>query len=175
MSDGQNTDQFTLRDPYRSGPSPVWKDPATGAYSYFDETRGEYFRLSDGAWHAEPDGGGDARNLTWPELFDEMSVAHYAYHLKARATGGNWRAYYDEIYGHVAASDKNDRASAICAAARDAGVIVFAVGMDTYGQGDATLADCASSPAHFFDVEAEDIGQAFSAIARQINQLRLTQ
>ena len=37
------------------------------------------------------------------------------------------------------------------------------------------MRDCASSPSHFFRVEGVEIEDAFEAIARQINQLRLTQ
>ena len=54
-------------------------------------------------------------------------------------------------------------------------IIVFTVGMETYGQGDATLADCASVPGNFFDVKATEIDGAFAAIGRKITQLRLTQ
>jgi hypothetical protein len=37
------------------------------------------------------------------------------------------------------------------------------------------MRDCASTPSHFFRVEGIEIAAAFEAIARQINQLRLTQ
>jgi hypothetical protein len=37
------------------------------------------------------------------------------------------------------------------------------------------MQDCASSPSHFFRVEGVELSEAFRAIARQINQLRLTQ
>jgi hypothetical protein len=37
------------------------------------------------------------------------------------------------------------------------------------------MANCASSPAHYFNVQDLEIADAFNAIARQINQLRLTQ
>ena len=37
------------------------------------------------------------------------------------------------------------------------------------------MSNCASSPSHYFQVEGVEIKDAFEAIARQINQLRLTQ
>ena len=183
MSDGENTTEFRLRDAYRSGTSPVWRDPATGVVSYFDEDSGQYFVFNGanlfawpgGNWQSEPAGGADAVNYTWPELWDRMSVAHYARLVKAEAIGGSWNAYYNEIYTSIGPATKNPRTSAICQAARDAGIVIYTIGMDTYGQGDATLEDCAGTTVNFFDVEATDIGVAFSAIARQINQLRLTQ
>ena len=54
------------------------------------------------------------------------------------------------------------------------GVMVFTIGMDTYGQGDATLSDCASGPSNFYDVSSDNLALAFASIARSINQLRLT-
>jgi hypothetical protein len=104
-----------------------------------------------------------------------MSVAAYSRDIKAKAIGGSWSSYYNDMYTWVSASTKNSRTSAICAAAREAGIVVYTIGMDTYGQGDDTLEDCAGTPVNFFDVEAIEIDEAFSSIAQQINQLRLTQ
>ncbi|MEM9247783.1 MAG: vWA domain-containing protein [Pseudomonadota bacterium] len=177
MSDGQNTDEFRLRDAYRSGKSPVFEDPTTGEQSYFDEDRSNnpYYSLTDSTWRSSPDGGSDAVQVDWVDLLNDMSVARYALDIKSEAMGGGWRSYYDEMYTRVPAWQKNNRTSAICAAARNAGIIVYTIGMDTYGQGDATLADCAGTTVNFFDVSAVQIDEAFSAIAQQINQLRLTQ
>jgi Flp pilus assembly protein TadG len=176
MSDGQNTSEFRLRDEYRSGDSPVFRDPDTGDLSYRYRYYGTtyFYSLDDRRWRHEPDGGDDAVRLTWPELLDSMSVRNYAYYVKAQALGGNWTNYYYEMYEAVPAWRKNQRTSEICKAARDAGIVVYTIGMDTYGQGDDTLEDCAGSSTHFYDIDAIEIGQAFSSIAQQINQLRLT-
>lgn len=176
MSDGQNTDQFRLTPGYRGGLSPLWMDPATGNVSYAFGSPESYLRMDDrNRVRSTPSGGAAAVQLTWPEATNAMSLAHFARYARAQAEGGDWNAYYNEMYTWTPANTKNTRTSRICRAARDAGVTVFTVGMDTYGQGDATLLDCASSPALFFDVAAEDVGAAFRSIARQINQLRLTQ
>jgi hypothetical protein len=37
------------------------------------------------------------------------------------------------------------------------------------------MANCASSPAHFFRVEGAELEKTFYSIGRAINQLRLTQ
>ncbi|NBB84206.1 MAG: hypothetical protein GVY28_12480 [Alphaproteobacteria bacterium] len=182
MSDGQNTQQYQLRDAYASGASPVFVDPGSGIVSYFDEDRGEYYVFDGtdlaaapgGSWQAEPAGGAAAARLDWPEVWNAMSVRHFARHVKAAAIGGTWSDHYNAVFDAVAPATKNARTSRICAAARAAGVIVYSVGMDTYGQGDATLEDCAGDSLRFYDVAAEDIGAAFASIARQINQLRLT-
>lgn len=63
----------------------------------------------------------------------------------------------------------------ICTAAKDEGIVVWGVGFEVNDHGAGVLEDCASSPSHFFRVEGVEISEAFSAIASQINQLRLTQ
>ncbi|RDC75446.1 hypothetical protein DLJ49_01490 [Rhodovulum sp. 12E13] len=175
MSDGQNTDEFRLREAYRSGDSPVYRDPETGALSYRYGTTSWYYSLNAGEWRNRPDGGDDAERVSWPDLLDRMSVAHYARFVKAAAIGGNWGNYYNEMFTFVPAWKKNQRTSDICAAARAAGIVVYTIGMDTYGQGADTLEDCAGSSTSFYDIDAIEISQAFSSIAQQINQLRLTQ
>lgn len=65
--------------------------------------------------------------------------------------------------------------SQICKAARDQGIVIWGVGLEVDDHGAGVLKDCASSPSHFFRVEGVEISEAFTAIATQINQLRLTQ
>jgi hypothetical protein len=65
--------------------------------------------------------------------------------------------------------------SNICAAARAKNIVIWSIGFEVSNHGANVMRDCASSPSHFFRVEGVEITEAFSAIARQINQLRLTQ
>ncbi|MCZ4257145.1 pilus assembly protein TadG-related protein [Sulfitobacter sp. PR48] len=65
--------------------------------------------------------------------------------------------------------------SKICGAAKDAKIVVWSIGFEVTDHGANVMRDCASSPSHFFRVEGVEIEDAFEAIARQINQLRLTQ
>lgn len=55
-------------------------------------------------------------------------------------------------------------------------IIVYTIAFETRNaqQADA-MRDCASSPSHFFATDGENISDVFASIARQINQLRLTQ
>lgn len=62
-----------------------------------------------------------------------------------------------------------------CTAAKDNGIIVWAIGFETSTHASNVMRNCASSPAHYFDVEGTEIVAAFQSIARQINQLKLTQ
>jgi hypothetical protein len=65
--------------------------------------------------------------------------------------------------------------SSVCSAAKDKNIVIWSVGFEVTDHGANVMRDCASSPSHFFRVEGVEIKEAFSAIARQINQLRLTQ
>lgn len=204
MSDGANTSQWDIDDPYREGPSPVfvftddtgrYGEEGKSYYSYYytgDDVSSRpadkpYYRFTNfngegsGAWFEHPAGHDPAfpdqtiTQLTWPQVWEAMSVKYYTKNLYNVALGKDADDEYGRIVNSISSSKKNTRTSTVCQAAKDAGVIVYTIGMDTYGQGDATLADCSSgADRYFYDVESEDLDQAFSSIARSINQLRLT-
>ncbi|MEO1678031.1 MAG: pilus assembly protein [Pseudomonadota bacterium] len=189
MSDGQNTDEYRLKDDYRDGDSPLYVDAETVVNEEGEEvltgnvrwsyryTSTSYYWYRTETWEETPDTfeDGTASRMQWPQVLDEMSVAHFARYYKSEALGGSWRDYYNEMYTWVSSSTKNSRLSNVCQAARDNEVVVYTIGMDTYGEGDAVLLDCAGTAANFYDIEALEIAEAFSSIARQISQLRLTQ
>jgi hypothetical protein len=62
----------------------------------------------------------------------------------------------------------------ICDAAKEKKIIIWSIGFEVTDHGADVMRNCASSPSHFFRVEGVEITEAFSSIARQINQLRLT-
>ncbi len=68
-----------------------------------------------------------------------------------------------------------DRFYALCNFAKDNGVTVYTISFEAPGNAQTEMRNCASSPSHYFDVQGVEISDAFSAIANQINQLRLTQ
>ncbi|MEM6374258.1 MAG: hypothetical protein AAF727_15995, partial [Pseudomonadota bacterium] len=171
MSDGANTQHWDLKPGFRTGPSPIFK--LSGIYYYFNASTGLFYRESNGQTSTSLDSA--AVNLTWPEVWDQMSVRYYAKRLAQKALGGSWQNAYYSVVQQTNSGTKNTRTSNICKAARDAGVTVYTIGVGTYGQGDATLLDCAGTEANFFDISPDELDEAFGAIARQINQLRLTQ
>ncbi|SDK31387.1 pilus assembly protein TadG-related protein [Aliiruegeria lutimaris] len=180
MSDGENTSQYDIKSPYRDGLSPLFLDGDTASLnnlSYYDADHSgdsKYYRFDISAWRQQPTGQDNARQLSWPEVWDMMSVKYYVNRVEAKVPGLIDRTTYSDVVTGPSSTTKNTRTSNICKAAKDAGVLVFTIGMDTYGQGDTTLADCASGPSYFYDVESDDLDQAFTSIARTINQLRLT-
>jgi hypothetical protein len=62
-----------------------------------------------------------------------------------------------------------------CDLAKANGVTVYTIAFEAPSDAQRQMRTCASSPSHYFNVEGLEIADAFDAIARQINQLRLTQ
>ena len=81
----------------------------------------------------------------------------------------NWR------YTKYTAAQADSMLANICTAAKDQGIVVWSVGFQVNDYSAGVMESCASSPSHFFRVEGVEITEAFEAIAKQINQLRLTQ
>jgi len=62
----------------------------------------------------------------------------------------------------------------ICTAAKQEGILIYTIGFEVNNDSASQLEACASSPSHFYRVEGLQISDAFSSIARQLKQLRLT-
>ncbi|MCC5969988.1 MAG: Tad domain-containing protein [Pararhodobacter sp.] len=125
---------------------------------------------------------GNSRQLDWPELFNRTQMYWAARQIFAPANGGtntqqnnyarNLTLSWQNI---VPMSTKDQRLQQICNAAREAGITVFSVAFEADTGGINGLRQCATTPAHFFDVEGVEISEAFRAIASHIRQLRLTE
>ncbi len=191
MSDGANTYQRDIAAGYRSGLSPLYTYNGDYSYEYKDGSKTMYYNYYskyDKRRETSPIGGSNARQMTWPEVWADMTVDKFATELKSRAlhSGSSYYGdnYYDEIIRGIGATgstswsgnEKNPNTSDICSAAKDKGILIFTIGMDTNDNtADLTLEDCASLPTYYYDVQSVDISNAFASIALQINQLRLTQ
>ena len=180
MTDGENTWQSALKDGYREGPSPFWKNPADGRISVYNASTGRYYYPHNGTWNDEPYDGsgcyyswwygwvcsgatGTPVQMTYPELWQEFNVNYFKRF--------SWLGNPVDLFDYNA---KNSRLDAICTAAKAKGIEVFTIGFETSSTSSAIMESCASSPAHNFDVNGLNIDNAFASIARQIQQLRLT-
>jgi len=102
-------------------------------------------RRPDNAW--DPDG-------------DYDSLSHVG-------TGGT-----NNLYNKGKARDNFDD---ICTYAKNNGVVVYTIAFQVGGgRNRRDMEDCASSPARYYDVQDLNIAAAFSAIAADLNQLRLS-
>jgi len=87
-----------------------------------------------------------------------------------------WRGSWDDVrYTKYTSAQADGFLENICTAAKEKGIVVWSIGFEVTNYSAGVMEDCASSPSHFFRVEGIEITEAFEAIAKQINQLRLTQ
>ncbi len=167
MTDGENTSQHMLKPAFRDGMSPIWKHPTedyTSAYNANRSGSNKYWWQRDNSWHSGPDGGATAIQLTYPQFWHNYNVDFYEeeYSFLPDAV---------DTYGY---STKNTRLDAICSAAKAQDIEIFTIGFETSSASSAIMQSCASSDAHHFDVNGLEISDAFTSIAREIHELRLT-
>lgn len=201
MTDGQNYREYDLRPQYRDNPSRIFVDErgtpddrSDDRYSVIVEdnagTHNDVFYYdrfknysTSYRYQYGPDGGyGATRRLSWHEVFDRMGVkaaARRFYYKPARdrrlPVAEYQRLYYYSYQTVVQAPKVHERLTNICNAAKAEGIVIFSVAFEAPDEGAAAMRACASSPAHFFDVDGVEITETFHAIARQINNLRLVQ
>ena len=129
---------------------------------------------------------GEEERLDWPEVWAEMSPYYYGYNLYGRRRSVTWwggsqvwnsltSSFWANMHKTISASEKDRRLRQICGVANTAGVVVYSIGMDVDSTNSLNLLkDCASSEAHYFDVQGLEIQTAFDMIAASISMLRLT-
>ena len=101
--------------------------------------------------------------------WNKNAVNSYLNRYVRSSQWGQWR------YAKYSQSQANTMLSNICSAAKNEGIVIWSVGFEVNNSSADVMRACASSPSHFFRVEGLEISDAFSAIAGQINQLRLVQ
>lgn len=198
MTDGQNTTQYDLKQHHKYGLSNIWIDergntnPSDDRFSllvqdYSGSDNDIYFwhRYENYSWsyrnRSTPDGGSNARQMTNAEVFARFGTRALARKMYVQPYYDRFVSYddyYDIYYAYESIANANtadDRLDMICDAAKTQGVVVFAIGFEAPQRGLAAMSNCASSPAHFFDVQGTDLQETFAAIANTITQLRLTQ
>ena len=198
MTDGENTSQFDLKPGVKDGMSDLWVDDRGNGNPNDDRFSLRVRDLSGTAndvyfwkryetssyssrYRNTPDGGSNARRMTYAEVYARWGTAAFAQSFYVRPYYDNfvsYNQYYDVYYAYeqtVSGSQGDQRLSDICEAARNQGIVIFAIAFEAPAGGQQALQDCASSPSHYFDVEGVEITETFHAIARQINSLRLVQ
>lgn len=187
MTDGENTRQYDLRAAYKSGPSPIYYHADDGRYSVYVAGRDQYWVSTYGPddyhgwWSPAPYRGAESQPLSWPYLWGRYTGRYIAErYLRVPAyMSGDWSAYsgvrYHADHQYAGRTEADANLRQICAAARSAGIIIFSIGFEAPAGGQAVMRECASSDAHYYDVDGIEIADAFASIARAINQLRLIQ
>ncbi|WP_050526808.1 VWA domain-containing protein [Pseudorhodobacter aquimaris] len=177
MTDGENTTEYKINDPYNSGLSNIWRNDDTGRVSVYFNRYGDndWWWPRTKKWNSYRDGGNDdARQLEWPEVWEEYSVRYVAQYFYATPLDQNATSWRNTFMNWVSSS-KNNRLQQICSAAKTAGIVVYGIGFEAPTNGRNQLRACASTESHYFDASGLEISSAFRAIANNISQLRLTQ
>lgn len=134
------------------------------------------YPLNANKWQAQPKGGSDAVQLTFPELWNEMTVDYHATNLRKAIFNSNADYnYWHGVFTPYDQATKDARLDAICTAAKDKGDIVFAIGFELSDSAATLLRNCATSVNQFYRVNGLEITTAFQSIANAIGKLRLTQ
>ncbi|WIY23818.1 TadE/TadG family type IV pilus assembly protein [Parasedimentitalea psychrophila] len=187
MTDGQNTSQYYIDEDFRSGMSDLWYNASANRYSSYDPNSyrsydRDYYWDNYGTWKDHPYGNGSSESgtavrLSYAELWARTSLKYnYKYIFgEWMGTSSAKNKYYYPVRKYYGTTTKNTRTQNICNAAKEAGIIVYTIGFEAPSGGQAVLQDCASSDAHYFDVNGLEISDAFASIATSIRQLRLTQ
>ena len=198
MTDGENTRQYDLHENFRSGPSPFWRNPSDGRWSVYYEDWGLYWHESRDRWRDFPDGGSNAVQLDYADVWNLMPVRQlrsrmfhshaWQRHEGYNSTTNHWRRpaieamadnfdFWDIVneYANDNGIVGDERLRDICDAAQAQGIVVFSIAFEAPWRGQQAMRYCASTDAHYYPVEGIDIENAFSSIARTINQLRLIQ
>lgn len=97
-----------------------------------------------------------------------------SYNDRLCSSGGycyNYGDYYSEKYNATLGDTLMQQ---MCTQAKDAGIIIFTIAMDSTTHGEQQMRLCASSPSHYHETQGDALIAIFDAIAAQITDLRLT-
>ncbi len=133
-----------------------------------------YRQVTETITYNEP---GSAELLSYPQLWAWTSMVRIvdALYDPFMPSQDAWDDWYYDVRNFVNSSTKDARTRDICGAARANETFVFTIAFEAPEAVLPLMRDCASSPAHAFDVDGLEISDAFAAIASSIRQLRLTQ
>ncbi|WP_258523817.1 pilus assembly protein TadG-related protein [Roseovarius sp. TE539] len=154
--------------------------PVVSSYYLRDPSPERYYDLEDDDWISasefddleDQSGFIDKERLDWEEAWGMMSPRFYG------ETTGNWGPWNDYVSSErLNGGEKNSRMLDTCAATKTEGVVVFTIGFEISrgGTAETVLETCASSHAHYYRADGINITDAFSSIAANVVNLRLTQ
>jgi hypothetical protein len=162
--------RFYVRDPNESDP---------GEDQYFDITADDWITGDEFADlpNALPDYDSNplipnSSPLSWELAWGLMSVEYYR---EAISDAAPWDDYVGQEF--IDGGMKNTRMQAACSAAKGQGVVIYTIGFEVPSNGTAEteLISCAQSVANYSPATTANIGSVFSAIASNVQNLRLTQ
>ncbi|UWQ20030.1 pilus assembly protein [Jannaschia sp. W003] len=152
-------------------------------YSARFEEMDKYYDWKRDDLRSTPVGGDDAVQLTWHEAnsifgvrYLQSAIAPWDGRVDDKTMKQEdydyWRRFTVTSLADNAKADAN--LSAICAAARKEGIVVYTIAYKAEKEGKDAMLDCAGSPIFYYNVEDLNIAEAFHSIQASIHSLRLT-
>jgi hypothetical protein len=190
MTDGVNTLQADLKEEYKAGPTRIWhsatlangnemkgflvhmpNNPASSRWY----VPGSPSTTSDDTYMSASSFPADALQWDYHELFERFRTENVARYFFRYSDPTAYNQFLNAVQeGGYGTADSN--LQTICDTAKVGDQIeVFTVSFEAPANAESLLQYCASKPGNYFDVEGTEISAAFSAIATQISQLRLTE
>lgn len=188
MTDGEHFAEERVNDGFRSGLSPIWRSGSTYSILHAARTNtNKYWVPSRGAWYYSPyNAGSTPVRLTWPQVWADLRMSWVAWQLYARANytaGGaystnrltTYNTTMNQLRTLTPTTTMDSQLQDMCDFARANRVIVFGIAFEAPANGQTQIAQCATSPAHYFNAQGLQIRSVFRAIAAQIQRLKLIQ
>ena len=112
-------------------------------------------------------------NLSWERAWGKISPDFLDNEIGYGVAENEFESYSNRVQG----SEKDTQMGNICTAIKNQGVVVYTIGFEVPSDGTAEreLKKCATSDAHYYRANGIDITDAFSSIASNVVNLRLTQ
>ena len=195
MTDGSNTEQRDISDAYKTGMSDVYRTGSGSNWSDWYTMIGSnpsshrYYRPmspygnGDDRWVSSLPSG--AQRVSNQDLYIRFSLDDAANYLWKHGHSHRsdyptefWNRYNNVMNRHDRNTQIDDRMKDMCDTVKNAvgnETQIFTIGFEAPSRAEAVLKDCASTAAHFYDIDGTDINVAFQSIANTINRLRLTQ
>jgi hypothetical protein len=159
----------------------VYESTTETAYYLYDPRDHEYLNLREddtiSVWEFDNlastlDGYISTERLSWEMAWGMMSPD-----FLDKEFDYNTAEYEFENSGQISGYEKDLRMRSICSAIKDKGVIVYTIGFEVGidSTAEKELKKCASSDAHYYRAQGINITDAFSSIASNVVNLRLTQ
>lgn len=188
---------------FKSGLSPIWL-ATDGRYSVFHTTKVDntnattlcnsrpYWVPHLSAWHSRPWNGtaplstdcyvpspatpyANTTAKTWPQIWSALRVQYVAQTFFATPLSISFNTVLAAMRTQTATTTMDTQMQTACSAAKANGIIIYGIAFEAPTNGQTQILNCSTSPAHYFNASGIQITTAFSAIANNISQLRLTQ
>ena len=202
MTDGEHFAEERVNPTYKTGTSNLWQATVDSRWSAFYASKVNASTTTTlcnsrpfwvphlSAWQSRPWNGtspsgtacydpaattAGTSNKTWPQVWSVLRLKYVAKYLYANAIGGSETSWTDTMREQTPTTSMDSQLQDICTLAKDEGVLIYGIAFEAPTNGQTQIRNCATSAAHYFNATGLQISSAFSAIANNISQLRLTQ